>query len=300
MGVLLICAGLALALPAPVRAEAPSLEVLLGRLSRTAELFRDTTLQFACTEKIRWRGAGEPGNAAFEYVFVYDDEEGFKDYRTVPFLGKRRKAPPEVLPADHGVPWFLRSAYLWIFTFRESRQSLHHYRILGEEEVLGIKAVMIEFEPIPPMRPKVNDWYGIAWVDPALGQLLKVVAFEPDDYQTKRDFDNTVRGNMVDEVEAEYSSVTTVFTEKRNGLRFPGEVVLEHARHRWRKKPEEVKTVYQREQGRYILREQPSGIPRRWVLFRVEQIYSNYQFFSVRTAEEVRDYILRRSRHRSP
>ncbi|MCZ6832214.1 MAG: hypothetical protein O7F11_00565, partial [Acidobacteria bacterium] len=171
---------------------------------------------------------------------------------------------------------------------------------LGEEEVLGIKAVMIEFEPIPPIRPKINDWYGIAWVDPALGQLLKVVAFEPDDYQTKRDFDKTIRGGTVDEVEAEYSSVTTVFTEKRNGLRVPGKVVLEHARHRWRKKPVEVKTVYQREQGLYVLREQPDGISRRRVLFRVEQSYHNYQFFSVRTGEEVRDYILRRSRHRSP
>lgn len=298
--VLILAILLTVSLPLQAQEEDPRLETLLRRLSRTAELFRDTTLQFACTEEFRWRGAGDPGEATFEYVFVYDDENGFEDYRTTPFHGKRRKAPAEISPSDRGVPWFLRSAYLWIFVFRESRQGLHHYRIVGEEEVLGVDAVLIEFEPIPPIQPEVNDWYGVAWVDPALGQLLKVVALEPDDHQIRRKFEDTWRSNIVDEARAEYSTVTTVFTQERSGLRFPGKVTLENARYRWRKKPEKAKEVYKREGGRNLLKERPAGVSRKKVLMRVEQTYRDYRFFSVRTVDEVENYILRRRTDPSP
>ncbi len=275
--------------------DAVRLQTILQRMARTASLFRDTALEFACREKISWRGFGKPGQAAFEYVFVYDDEKGFQDYRTVPFLGKRRKAPEEISPDDLGVPWYLRSAYLWVFVFRDSRQLLHHYRLAGEEEVLGIQAVKIEFEPILPIRTKLNDWYGTAWVDPELGQLLKVVAFSPEDHKTKTLWEDFRAANITDETQAEFSTITTLFTEERNGLRFPGKVTLEQVRYRRKKDPSadgNLGKTLTRLDGHLVEKEKRGGA-RQFVLLHVEQTYRKYQFFSVRTADEIKSYILR-------
>ena len=278
--VVLLVVGLVLAM-APAAAQnkdaAPSLEVLLGRLSRTASLFRDTALEFGCREIISWRGFGRPRKETFEYVFVYDDKEGFKDYRTVPFVGKRSKIPEEVSPGDYGVPRYLRSAYLWIFAFRSSRQGLHHYRMVGEEEVLGVQAVQIAFEPIQPYQKNVNDWFGVAWVDPELGQLLKVVAYEPKEYEKKHDFEAQRAGRMIDRGTAQYETITTLFTEEKNGLRFPGQVVFDSS-------------IYQWQRGRGF------GEPSKSTELRVEQRYRNYRFFSVRTADEIRGHILDKGR----
>ena len=251
-----------------VAAEAPRLEPLLNRLARSAMLFRDTALHFACRETITWSGVGmKPGTEGFEYVFVHDDAEGFRDYRTPVFHGKRHSAPREVKPEEYGVPTHLRSAYLWIFAFRESRQALHRYRILGMEEVLGVSAVKIEFEPLPPYRPGVNDWFGVAWVEPELGQLLKVVAYRPEDHAAKENLGAYSVAGLVDEVTVEYQTVTTLYTEERNGLRFPGQVTLDHSRYRL-------------------------GAVRKRKLLEVQQHYRKYQFFSVRTDQEIRGFIL--------
>jgi len=275
--------------------DAARLKPILQRMARTASLFRDSALQFACREKITWRGSGEPGRATFEYVFVYDDLEGFQDYRTVPFLGKRRKAPKEISPDDEGVPWYLRSAYLWVFVFRDSRQLLHHYRLAGEEEVLGVQAVKIEFEPILPIRPKLNDWYGTAWVDPRLGQLLKVVAFTPQDHETKLMWEEYRAANITDETRATFGTITTLFTEERNGLRFPGKVTLEHARFIGQRDDradgrQSRKMVMK--DGHQVEKKKKVGGSRTVTLLRVVQTYHNYKFFSVRTEDEIENYIL--------
>ena len=271
------------------------LQTILQRMARTASLFRDTALEFACREKISWRGFGEPGQAAFEYVFVYDDEKGFQDYRTIPFLGKRRKAPKEISPDDQGVPWYLRSAYLWVFVFRDSRQFLHHYRLAGEEEILGVQAVKIEFEPILPIQTKLNDWYGTAWVDPELGQLLKVVAFSPEDHKTKTMWEDFRAANITDAARAEFGTITTLFTEERNGLRFPGKVILEHARYRGQRDASADGNLGKKltRQDVHMFETEKRGGARKIVLLRVEQTYRKYQFFSVRTADEIKSYILR-------
>ena len=297
-----ILVGLALALlltgtaHAGEAADAARLQTILQRMARTASLFRDTALEFACREKISWRGFGAPGLASFEYVFVYDDKDGFQDYRTVPFLGKRRKAPKEISPDDEGVPWYLRSAYLWVFVFRDSRQALHDYRLAGEEEILGIQAVKIEFEPIHPIRPKLNDWYGTAWVDPELGQLLKVVAFSPQDHATKAKFDGYSSAGIVDETRAEFSTITTLFTEERNGLRFPGKVTLDQARYMRQRDHLDDGNMSRElvpQDGYLVEKKKPEPGVRKTVLLHVEQTYRNYKFFSVRTADEIKNYILR-------
>ncbi len=250
--------------------KAPSLQDIVMRLSRTALLFRDTALEFTCRESISWTGRGKPGKENFEYVFVYDEENGFQDYRTERFFGKRRSAPAPVDPERYGVPVFLRSAYLWIFVFRESRQPYHRYRIVGEEEVLGVPAVQIEFEPIPPYREKINDWFGTAWVDPEMGQLLKVVAYRPGHYHAMKKLETYGTGGSLGASEIEFQAVTTLFTEEKNGLRFPGKVIVERTLFRWAER---------------------SRRPRKKIVLRVEQSYRKYQFFSVRTSAEIRAHI---------
>ena len=249
------------------------LEALLDRLSRTASLFRDFALNFVALETIQWSGMGiDPGSETYEYVFVHDEQE-FRDFRTTTYLGKRRSVPAERDPEDRGVPRYLRSAYLWILTFHEKRQPLHRYRILGEEDVDGRRAVMISFEPLPPVEAKVNDWHGVAWVDPELGQLLKVVAQEPAEREARRQLEQHREAGLVDAAEAEFETITTLFTEEKNGLRFPSKVILERARYVWEK-------------------DRKSGKTRRKVTLRVVQTYRKYRFFSVQTVDEIRGYIL--------
>ena len=63
-------------LAGPIAAEdsTPRLSVLLERLSRAATLFHDNALEFACDERIVWKGRGRgSGSANFEYIFAYDD-----------------------------------------------------------------------------------------------------------------------------------------------------------------------------------------------------------------------------------
>ncbi|MGD8377377.1 MAG: hypothetical protein PVF68_14695 [Acidobacteriota bacterium] len=288
-GLVLAAAITAGASPAP-----PDGVVLLHRLSRTAELFRDAALRFTCRETISWSGrAIQPGGEAFEYLFVYDEDEGFRDYRTpVSRLGGKH-APTEVSPLERGVPRYLSNAYLWIFAFRESRWNLHHYRVLGVEKVDGVQTTKVEFEPVPPYRDGLNDWFGVAWVDPELGQLVKVVAQRPVDYETRRKLDEVRKAELVDEVEAVFEVITTRFTEEKNGLRFPGVVEIDQSRYRW-----DAGTLAGRSLRRFRWRvfreaagEEDVRPVKRVKLLEVRQRYRDYRFFSVRTSDEIREFI---------
>ena len=61
--------------------------------------------------------------------------------------------------------------------------------------------------------------------------------------------------------------------ERENGMRFPGRVLIEG--HRYRINSPREKKAYR-------------AIP----IFRVEQLYTNYRFFSIRTAEEIKRIVL--------
>src|SRR4030095_16819293 len=110
--VLLVASGATQA-PAGTQA-APSLEELLQGMDRASYLYLDTALRFACTETIVEAGTGTKPVHRFEYLFVYDKEHGFQDYRMLR-LGKDRLP---VNPADFGVGLFLERAYLCGFLFK--------------------------------------------------------------------------------------------------------------------------------------------------------------------------------------
>ncbi|MCZ6715120.1 MAG: hypothetical protein O7B29_14350 [Deltaproteobacteria bacterium] len=261
-------------LAGPIAAEdsTPRLSVLLERLSRAATLFHDNALEFACDERIVWKGRGRgSGSANFEYIFAYDDRGELEDYRTNVSARKRKKAPREVRPEDSGVPTYVRSAYLWVLTFHESRQPSHTYRIEGEEVIRGVSTVKIAFDPIPPYRDRFNDWFGIAWIDPEMAQIVRLVAYRLEDEEVRRLLDEFRRGGELEKDRYELRTITTDFTETKNGLRLPGSIRIEKATF-WaknRKRLEEHKKV----------------------LLEVEQTFTGYRFFSVRSEVEMRDFI---------
>ncbi len=248
------------------------LDSLLQRLDRAAGLFRDSALKFTCEETITWSGHDlKSGRQKFGYVFVNSPEAGLRDYRTWAGGSNRR----EVSPDEFDVPHYVRSAYIWSFVFKGSRQGWHDYRIVGEERVLGRPAVKIHFAPIPPYRHRFNDWFGWAWIDRETAQLLRVEAYTPEDWEEKTAFETDLRGGsrknqygptIQDDYQVE--KIVTEFTVVEKGMRFPGTVDIRRSRYR----------VYPNLKKRKF---------REREVLRVRQVCRNYRFFGVKTEQEI-------------
>src|SRR5882672_2951050 len=256
----------------PAAAQVPgdaSLEDLLERLARVSELYRDAALRFSCEETITDSGLGG-GTSHFDYIYVFDPRDGFKDYRTRKVRGRPRRVTLE----KSRVPRFLSQAYSWAFVFAAARQRLHRYEILGEDTALGRAALKLRFEPIPPYYEELNSWFGTAWIDRETSQLLRVEAMRPDQRAEEGRLKADLAGSMVWSALRRYliERVSTDFTVEKNGMRFPAKVVIEMTR--------------------YVVRSLDTGRTSQVSpVYRVVQTYGHYQFFSVRTQEEIRDMV---------
>jgi hypothetical protein len=255
----------------------PELKELLAGMDRASRLYLDTALRFTCNETIT-QGFH---TSRYRYIFVYDDKKGHQDYRTRAGAGGGASA---VNPSEDGFR-FLERSYFWVLSFNAKRQKKHHYIILGKEAWNGIDAILLRFEPIPPYREGINDWFGTAWVDPASFQILKVEAMRAD-YKTLWD-------QMLDQqVYPEETSlaitgntttiqkVSTEFKSLKNGMRFPSRSWI-------------VQTRYE-----------PSGVGPKAYGVRVAeedtvQTYRRYRFYGVRTEEEVRSILAPPRRRRN-
>lgn len=243
------------------------LEGLLDRLGRVAGLYRDTALQFSCDEEVT--GTGLPGAPyRFEYIYVYSASQGLKDYRTLP--GDKR--PREVDPNTYRIPQFLRRAYSWVFVFGADARKHHRYAIVGEDDALGRAALKVTFEPIPPFRRDVNEWFGTAWVDRETFQILKVEALQREEYRKQKELEEDLASPSADHSRARrkrhrIERVTTEFSAEKNDMRFPGKVVIAL-----------TEFVVPGEGAPFD--ESP--------VYRIEQNYTHYRFFSVRSKDEIR------------
>ena len=242
---------------------------LLGRLAGIDRLYSDTALRFACSETIT---AKPGGTHRFEYIYVYGTDGKFRDYRTR--AGSR--SGREISLAAARLPRWLTQAYCWAFIFGPKRWSQFRYELQGETEKLGRPAFLVRFEPFGPMEKDVNDWFGTAWIDRKTLQLLRVEAQTPEDYYHRKAFESRLAAASATPLESarahfEIESVATDFAIEKNGMRFPSEVLIEKSRFTVpgrRGKPFETALVY-----------------------RVRQSYSDYRFFSVRSAEEIRSIL---------
>jgi hypothetical protein len=257
-------------------AETASSAASLARLARVAELYRDAALGFACRETITYRGA-ETGRIEFAYIFIHDEKGRFRDFRTWRTGTTKEQRGSEVDPRDYSVPRFLESAYLWAFIFRADRQPLHEFFGLGSEVALDRPAVKIGFRPKGKVRAGLNDWTGIAWIDPATSQILKVQAWSLEAWNRKvaREADlKDAPGRPSSWVSEPYDieTIVTEFSVVKNGMRFPGKVTIDRS----------ISTVLGGE------REWPT---REREVLHVVQEYSDYEFYSVRTTDEIERFV---------
>ena len=242
---------------APARAAPlPPLEDVLQKLGRVATLYRDTALRFTCDETIYFSGYGSPQIHRFKYIYRYSDaDERLLDYRTARGRAERKSAKKQEKArlANYGLPTFLQRAYSWVFVFYPPHQQKFRYEIVGLDETGGVKTLRIRFEAIPPYENGINEWRGTAWIDRKNYQMVRVEA--PPEPSSPRGGSYT------------FTEVVTEFDVLKNGMRFPGRVVMKNATH-------VVNATH-----KVSVRESPN--------FTITQTYGRYRFFGVRTAEQI-------------
>lgn len=249
-------------------ADAGDIERILSRLARVAELYRDTALGFACQETIAYSGIAT-GRIQFAYLFIRDEHGRLRDFRTWKTGTTAKERGNEVNPADYGVPVFLESAYLWAFVFRADRQPLYRFKELSQEVVGDRTPVVIEFVPREPIRKRVNDWAGYAWIDRKTTQILRVEAYSPDDWNRKM----RPKAEILEERQSyDIERVVTEFGFEKNGMRFPSHVELTTTRH-------SVVSGSSRDE----LRES--------TIQTLTQDYTHFEFYSVRSSDEIMRFV---------
>jgi hypothetical protein len=268
--VLLAQGGLALAADTPD----PDLTPMLDRLGRVAWLYADVALHFSCRETITVDGRSAHH---YDYIYTHDEDGRFKDYRTRPGWHSGQ----EVDLADEHLPRWLGQAYSWVFIFRADRRERYRFAASDGGEVLGRPAVRLDFTPIPPYEENVNDWWGTFFIDRDTSQILKVEASSLNDFLERARFADTLKALRESPPDTsasgyveppplyfKFETIATVFGTEKNGMRFPSEVRIELRRyrvpgHRGRESDSEL-------------------------VYKVRQAYTNYRFFSVRTAGEIK------------
>jgi len=255
---------------------ARTLDATLARLSRVAELYRDSALGFACQETIVATGASSH-RIQFAYIFIKDESGRLRDFRTWRTGTTANERGQEVDPRDYKVPRYLASAYLWAFVFRSDRQPAYRFTLIGDDTALGRPAVKIKFVPQAPIHKGVNDWAGFAWVDRDTSQILKFESYTPADWNKKvrRDADLVAAGSRdPHEVGGPYliDRIVTDFGFVTNGMRFPSHVEMTTTR-------------------ATVLFDRPDDALRERVLETVVQDYSKFEFFSVRTSDAITRFV---------
>ncbi|HEV8376297.1 MAG TPA: hypothetical protein VGR38_08740 [Candidatus Polarisedimenticolia bacterium] len=248
----------------------PDLKALLAGMDRASRLYLDAALRFTCDETITQSIPRGIHVGRYQYIFVYDAREGFKDYRMRAGRGER----PAVDPAREGFR-ILQRSYFWVLVFQGKRQAYHRYAILGEASWGGASVLLLRFEPIPPYREGINDWFGTAWVDPSSFQILKVEATRADQ---KDAWDWVLRDPKAEEAHAWTGSdksftlqkVSTEFKSLKNGMRFPSRSRIVQTRYELAHAGQEASRVSEED---------------------TVQTYRHYEFYGVRSAEEIRSLL---------
>lgn len=291
-------APVAAAMPAQDEAP-PDLARLLEVLGRLTNLYRDSALSFTCVEKMtqtRFRSLDRIDSRksyTFDYFYVFNSREdversggtlepGLRDYRTVrtddPSPEPRRLDPNEMGFA------YVERAYSWIFVFSEESRAAFTFTQEADDTALGRDAFVISFEPKLPYRFQINDWYGRVWIDKETLQPLRVVAV------TSADFLESFLPSAPERDRPVYAftHADVEFGEQKNGLRFPSRSMMTGTR---LPVPEQDEPAYRKLAHELLDR----GIAMSRT-FRVEQRYSDYRFFSVRTEAEVLEEIRQQPR----
>lgn len=279
-----------------------SLDVLLERMARVAELYNDNALRFSCDEEITYTLFSASGRVQdrrkynLQYMYTYElgleeptDGDGERhgrlaDYRTILDDEAPEGSYREIDLEELALPNYLKQAYSWAFIFEEARQARYQFEILGEESVHGVDALILRFDPIPPYVSRVNDWFGRVWVDKESSQILRVEAKSSDSLTEDpsgedQDPEETPDGGMTFSV----TSVTTEFAVEKNGMRFPSHAMLTASVSRRFGEGAHAVAALTGDVGEYETEVR--------TVFRVDQTYDAYRFFNVRSETEIRDFV---------
>ena len=261
-------------------AELPSVEQLLEKLDRLAGLYRDNALRFTCNETIFFTNRGRPSIHKFRYIYRYSEEdEILVDYRVL--RGRKGELSEEkqerIALENYGLQEYMLRAYSWVFLFSKELQPYQQFAIEGAGEWRGHPSILLRFEPVEPYRDDPDLWYGTAWIDRESYQLLHVEAIEAEEYDQYR----MLQRNLAAEQDGskpnyrgtfEYSVCSTDFDVVKHGMRFPGRNVIQRSKH-------------------HVMGGAGKGSASEERVYQVTQTYAKYQFFSVRTEEQIRSVI---------
>ncbi len=280
-----------------------SLDVVLERMARVADLYNDNALRFSCDEEITYTHFASSGrvqdrrryNLQYMYTYVQGSESttdaegtrrgGLADYRTIRDENADDGTYREIQLEDLALPNYLKRDYSWAFIFEEARQGLYQFEILGEESVHGADAFILGFDPIPPYVRTVNDWFGKVWIDKESFQLLRVEAHSSDALTDDGKAEGEEEEKDVYRAQTfTVTRITTDFAIEKNGMRFPSHAVL-------------TASVSQRLAEAANLLATITGDMEEYdgevrTVFRVDQVYDHYRFFNVRSETEVRDLVM--------
>jgi hypothetical protein len=279
-----------------------SIDVLLERMARVAELYNDNALRFSCDEEITYTLFGVSGRVqdrrkySLQYMYTYElspdgttDAEGQRrgrlaDYRTIRDEDAPEDSYREIELDELALPNYLKQAYSWAFIFEEARQSRYLFEVIGEESVHGVDAFIVKFDPIPPYVRRVNDWFGRVWIDKESSQILRVEAKSSDslteESEEEQDSEDSADGGMTFAV----TNVITEFAVEKNGMRFPSHAVLNATVSRRFGEGAHVVAALTGDVGEYETEVR--------TVFRVDQTYDGYRFFNVRSETEIREFVL--------
>ena len=285
----------------------PELGSLLDVMGRVAGLYRDNALSFTCVERItdtRYRVQNRVARRTthlFDYFYVFDDVPApdalpvddadavnadaettprsqagrLQDYRTTRGL-QDDGAARRVLLGDLGLPAYLERAYSWIFVFQPGLRDYFEFALEGRDEIDGRPALVVRFDPRAPYEAGRNDWFGRAWIDADRYQLLRVEAVQSQEVLA------VLRAAAVSESPLGgylFTWARVDFEQDTNGMRFPSRAMLIGAG----VSMTDLSDESYRAKASEMLND---GIDHDR-LFRIEHRYSDYRFFSVRTATEI-------------
>jgi hypothetical protein len=256
-----------------------------------ATLYRDHALQFACDETItetHYRPSGRIRNRTthdLQYIYTVETPRNetdalntplasrLADYRTLRSENDHQNPSQEVRLEDFDLAGFLLRSYSWAFIFDPTLQPAYTYTIVEETRTLGRPALVVAFEPTSGLDISADRWIGKAWIDGETYQLLRVEAFRPADYRQLQEVERARRESDFRQERYLVKQVITEFSVEKNGMRFPSKVSVI---------------------GREYYLDGRAFVGFRWrerSAFRVEQAYSNYQFFRVRTEADIRERV---------
>jgi hypothetical protein len=235
-----LLAGAALSGPLPRRSQdAPDAD-LLGRILEKTEIYcrrlGKVSLDFICRERIEERLFEPPRlisavttsgssrrvtSVSLEYDFqLIRKGDTIEEKRTLLREGKEpRNEPDAVLKTK-----IYKHKYL-VFGpggfFSEYWQPKHRYTLLGEEDVEGEKAYVIEAMPAGPVEPELI--YGKAWIRKKDFAIVRIEW----DQRSLGNYDNILRtAEALGRGAEPQVSVVGHYGVEKNGIRFPDRLVI--------------------------------------------------------------------------